>query len=92
MKAILVIDIPKTCEDCCLYYQWANKCKGNEKAVVDNKKKLIDCPLKPMPRKRGKVVLTERTQDINHIKWQLECNIFSEGYNKCIDELLGEEE
>lgn len=110
MKAILVIDMPESCEECCcafytegMYHDYCQavgyktdiKGYGCEPSLFDKeyKGKRPDwCPLKPLPRKRGKITLTERTQDIDHLKWQLECNIYSEGYNKCIDEILGEEE
>ena len=52
---------------------------------------LKNVEVRPLPRKRGKITLTERTQDIDHLKWQLECNIYGEGYNKCIENILGEE-
>lgn len=94
MKAILVIDKPSSCIKCRYSSLGGSYCKltKEEDLIVKDGDISENCPLKPMPRKRGKITLTERTQDIDHLKWQLECNVYSEGYNKCIDEILGEEE
>lgn len=48
--------------------------------------------LKPMPRKRGDITLSSRTQqDINMVKWQLENKLVNKGWNDCIDVILGKE-
>ena len=74
MKAILVIDMPKSCEDCpCTDYM---DCYVTQKKLEINWKarKAFWCPLKPMPSKKQ---IEER--------WFSED--YSMGWNACIGEL-----
>lgn len=93
-KAILVIDMPKTCADCpvCCWseetglYNCLNGTK-DEKCVDDyllddRLKKPIDCPLKPLPQKKeNKIVLKGNLKE--------ELKVYQCGWNDCIDEILG---
>lgn len=93
MKAILVIDnMPKTCGQCtyCITEQIENNtvhyCVSGKEGIVDIKdlnKKQTWCPLKPIPQKK-EVCSLEYATDVED--W------FDNGYNECIDEILGEEE
>ena len=86
-KSILVVDTPKNCGECLLWLEdFYCGCKK-----FSNTKRPKDCPLKPLPQRRGDITLTERTQDIDMVKWQLENKLINKGYNLCIDEILGEE-
>lgn len=107
MKAILVIDIPKECCECNLSNAGTSPsdnwcCSGltvKTKTIYgeyDTRRiiKLEDihkvqdwCPLKPMPTKKIAVF------DPNCCDIEEEIKIIHEidGYNRCIDEILGEE-
>ena len=96
MKAVLVLDIP---DDLFEYYgnfyeQFYVECDLRAKhkyEMVDKSLGWIkECSLKPLPKKKGKVTLTERTQDIDMLKWQLETNLITKGWNDCLDEIEGE--
>ena len=99
MKAILVIDMPKICNRCPL--KITNFSFIGKKMMVGCKLKgdrLNDvfserptwCPLKPMPQKKEvkgdfykqREIAMDRNDLID----------FDKGYNKCIDEILGEQE
>lgn len=105
MKAILVIDMPKRCEDCpCWRYMkcftaldgktYHNWCKalidpnsddtGSKGMMTEEqaKNKPSWCPLKPIPQK---AINDERPTDKSIID-----HSFCEGWNACIDEILGE--
>ena len=78
-KAILVMDMPSSCEKCDL--QIFGRCEKTKKSIVgtpsDLKSKPDWCPLKPMPSKKS----TEYNPCRNPY--------IAEGYNACIDEILG---
>ena len=85
-KAILVIDMPKDCEDCRLSYSDSEKlyCSVQDKPVFawvleDEYTPFLDegCPLKEMPRKRAPF-------DI--------CDYYALGWNCCVNEILGSDE
>lgn len=83
-KAVLVMDMPSSCEECHLL-SVGRYCKGKEapNVAVDShldKSKPDWCPLKPMPEKK---------EDNSANTESFAC--FKLGYNACIDELLGEE-
>lgn len=92
MKAILVIDMPQTCEECKLKYfdvgddaYWGINV---ERCIFDNseiehKERAYDCPLRPMPE-RKEVYYTDP------LFGEIE-NLTNIGYNKCLDD-LGETE
>lgn len=78
-KAILVIDMPKSCEYCVLYSEFIGdkpRCSATYLPTRNNKAK-SHCPLKPMPEK------------VEGSMWNTDIGEFYEGYNRCIDEILG---
>lgn len=90
-KAILVMDMPEGCDNCPFNFvtDYSEYCGFNDdrypKDVYDfvtTRTKPSWCPLKPMPEK----------YDLNKphtIDWTGE---YEEGYNACIDEILGGDE
>lgn len=87
MKAILVIDMPDTCEDCQL--RSYNQCYGlrYNRTIIEKwdgtdefKLRNKICPLKPMPEKYGVTTHVAAVQG------------YITGFNDCIDEILGEKE
>lgn len=93
MKAVLVIDMPESCDKCkfydgdCCYATAERKWEGLSCRGVDNWQIREDwCPLKPMLKKQE--LKKGRMTDGEEI---LEAYIF--GYNACIEELeeIGEE-
>ena len=73
-KAILVMDMPKSCFDCKLQ-DWAN-CRIVKGCHVGSTRPDW-CPLKEVPKKK------ELYLSINNKKG------YCEGYNACIDEIVG---
>ena len=86
MKAILVMDMPSSCSKCdfCEHqdegWLWCSRCKKTARAFD----KPDWCPLKPAPQKQPTEMKTIN-DDINKL-------VFNEGYNACIDEILGDKE
>lgn len=87
MKKILVIDIPdEMCDD---YDEWylvsgdEIQLRYEEDGALMHYKDLgMNLELKPMPEKKG-VSLKEAIGE--------KCSCYSDGWNDCIDEILGEE-
>lgn len=88
-KSILVIDTPDSCSKCKIRFddEYSNWCPYDNPEpngvwqYVENGTKPNWCPLKPLPDKR----------DENGI-WTMNGYIedkYSDGYNACIDEILG---
>lgn len=81
-KAILVMDMPSSCDVCplfCPHYSDMT-CKANGRGINYPYPKEVRqdwCPLKPMPSKKS----TEYNPCRNPYT--------AEGYNACIDEILG---
>lgn len=104
MKAMLIINMPKSCDECMLCdtheitengYDYANCYALHQdiKAKFDSDgrfmiKKPNHCPLKPMPQKK-------KDEYDNHILDNNDCSWTEQdyecGYNQCIDEILGED-
>lgn len=83
MKAILVIDMPNTCADCRLVNEDYDICQATLKSISYNERGYgFECPLKPMPKQ---IIKTESD------KTYWDCPEFYNGYNTCIDEILGEQ-
>ena len=82
-KAILVMDMPKSCDECNLHYE--RDCEdycdiGNEYIDINVLKSKPDwCPLKEVPQKPDQPPINESS--------------YVAGWNACIDEILkGSEE
>lgn len=85
-KAFLIIDMPSSCKDCDImfkdeYSDWCpHRCaKSDVYDYVQNNTKPDWCPLKLLPVKH----------DLTSPNISFQCD-FESGYNKCIDEILGE--
>lgn len=84
MKAILVLDMPSSCMECTLCKNMSdncNYCMTTNKIIVDVESKTHWCPLKPMPEKQ----IIHCTDTPHH-------RFAKNGYNACIDEILGDKE
>ncbi len=76
MKALLVIDMPKTCGECPLCYKeemFQYRCKVSEDKVVF-KERYENCPLKPLPEKKGNTIYKV-------------VGTYEDGYDACIDDI-----
>lgn len=82
MKAVLVIDMPKTCKECKCQLCWV--CVPADEDIDEyidpNKAKPNWCPLRPLPQKF-------RTDGDD-----IEEDSYWNGWNDCIDEITGETE
>lgn len=78
MKAILILDMPKSCGECPIYNGSEMLCCGCKVRAKEINTIPSWCFLKPLPQK----ILDryEAPQD------------YRDGWNDCIDEILGEEE
>ena len=87
MKSVLVIETPIDCEDCPLYDADLMRCHylKNEAYGVDALPKW--CPLKPLPEHKHE---TEAEVFAGGIKGIYRSSYY-EGWNACVDELLGED-
>ena len=84
MKAILVLEMPSSCDKCPLFGSHYSDmtCRGNGRGINYPYPKEVRqdwCPLKPMPEKA------------NHPDW-CDGGRYDKGYNACIDEILGDKE
>ena len=99
-KSILIIDTPDCCINCdflvfikdYINLELRPSCSRSE--IHLNKKDIYKkinkyCPLKPMPEKKN----TSKLQDFgdSQIAWTDRTVYQNEGYNRCINEILGEE-
>lgn len=85
VKAILLVDMPKSCGDCDYMaddgYCWIADTECN---ISWKYKRPAWCPIKPLPEKKDiKSILQYRGLAEQYRK---------EGWNECIDEILGETE
>lgn len=84
MKAILVVDMPKSCEDCDCSFDdtdYGLFCLPLKRDIFGRDEKPSWCPLKTLPRKLD-------TQE--DVSWYNANKI--DGWNDCLNEILGEEE
>ena len=100
MKAILVIDIPKTCFGCPCYSFNARakrfECDAKlylkgKIGVVELDKKPSWCPLKPMPQELPSPYMMRQIQIAEGIQTERPpyTEEYYKGYNDCINEILG---
>lgn len=87
MKAILVFDMPKSCEECRLInrhydneYGWQTYCGADYHRIREKNKKYF-CPLKPLPQLKG----IDDYHDIYDLA-------FSSGWNNCISKIVDKSE
>ena len=83
MKAILVIDMPNNCEECKIIYLQGH----GESSICDSgdwSKRPSWCPLRPLPHKKNTDMRLSAMDEWLEYSERI-------GYNKCIDEILGEE-
>ena len=82
-KAILVIDKPKSCEDCPCYHEGYGHCNNVKfRFIQDSDKVALWCPLKPIPEKRN---CGKKTSEAGKI-----FEAWCWGWDACIDEITGE--
>ena len=89
MKAILVIDIPKTCLDCpvCSLDEMDGDyiCGKTGKCVEEYfDKKPSWCPLRPLPKRN------EYRADTKYENMDKYSTGYADGRNDCLDEILGD--
>ena len=84
-KSVLVIDTPKSCENCyMLSHNYCNfQCLITGELIEKSTNKPDWCPLKPLPEKKEYIV------PIDNVEAQKD--IIAVGWNACIDEITGEE-
>ena len=88
MKAILIIDIPDDLIDDYENFYVDYDLRGERKDINVNEsiKYVEDCPLKPIPKKRREP--GEKLKNNNSSIYYGDCR-FVDGWNACIDEILG---
>lgn len=92
MKAILVIESPTVCGNCrleqyCVINHKSYSYCGAIGITTRQGEILRDCPLKTMPQRKKSLIVA----DGDGTRFE-EPTEFEQGYNSCIDEILGEEE
>lgn len=82
-KSALVIDTPKSCENCyMLSHNYCNfQCLIAGELIEKSTNKPDWCPLKPLPEKKEYIV------PIDNVESQKD--IIAVGWNACIDEITG---
>lgn len=88
-KAILVIDMPESCDKCPLFHGFYTDmtCGANNYGInypYPNDFRQDWCPLKPLPEKYDIEAEKNKPHD-RDCDWE-----FESGYNVCIDEILGD--
>ncbi len=97
-KAALVIDMPKSCEECRLKYLDTGddayfgmnvyRCVLDG-AEINRNERWDDCPLRPLPQKK---TYEEPTCLEDYKVSQMLVMANADGWNACLDEILGETE
>lgn len=82
-KAVLVMDMPSSCDECPLFDSHYSDmtCKANGRSInypYPKDERQDFCPLRELPKKK-------------EIRLDHALHEYESGYNACIDELLGEE-
>ena len=82
MKAILVINMPKSCAVCPIFQEGIDGYCPIGFLTPSNKYEIAKgCPLKPMPKKRT----IDECEQV-YIQRQLE-KVYNDGWNTCLEEL-----
>lgn len=79
-KAVLVMDMPKKCNECCLCKTMPDKCNycmATNKIIVDAGRKRYWCPLKPIPKRKERAIVGGYSHG------------YVAGWNDCIDTMIG---
>ena len=86
-KAILVIDMPRDCDEC-MFSDCFYNCKflGDVDESAVNGCRDLRCPLKEMPKKKE----IEEKEGMWAVLSSIAEN-YEDGWNDCIDSILGEE-
>ncbi|MED9905267.1 MAG: hypothetical protein UFG06_13940 [Lachnospiraceae bacterium] len=90
-KAVLVMDMPEKCNECCLSYPVEDKverilCRGCAEyhSTTDFTKKPDWCPLRELPARRGIAGIYPQPDNITPS--------YKVGWNACLDAIEGTEE
>lgn len=86
MKAVLVINMPTSCEDCPCYDQEVGTCRASDTWKTNIKN---NCPLRPLPRRMS--MRDEAEFYLGYMNGKTKYLGFNEGYNACLEDILGEE-
>ena len=98
MKAILVMEMPKSCDKCPLFsgHYSDMACRGNGGTIdypYPDDKVQDWCPLVPMPeRKEERCGLCEKDVSRNSKRGGEKTDMFAAGFNACLDAIEGREE
>lgn len=95
-KAVLVMDMPSSCNKCHLLDEPYDLCIPMDKDVSDycSETRPDWCPLRELPEKKDSMNLNsimEKCKDRDSIMHSVLKQFIVDGYNACIDELLKEE-
>ena len=93
-KSVLVIDTPSSCKECKLRYDNYGYCEvcillnDDIEYFCVTKTKPTYCPLSPLPEKKELTHYIQRgdAKSMTHMMM----SIHDQGWNDCIDEILGE--
>ena len=89
MKAILVIEMPKTCLGCDVV--GSVNCEGKKRTVgeiMKNDGRHKSCPLKPMPNDYPPYAKIRN----QNLYTEEEFDAYEKGWNDCLEEITGETE
>lgn len=82
MKAVLIIDMPSTCS-MCWQSIYCDVYKSEMMKFKGMNERLPDCPLKPLPERKGKYADLRQYDTDFH---------YGMGWNDCLNAITGEEE
>lgn len=86
-KSMLILDTPKNCSECKLMYlQGIGESICN---AVDWERRPLWCPLRPLPKKMS--MRDEAEFYIGYMNGKTKYLGFNEGYNACLEDILGGE-
>lgn len=86
-KAVIVIDMPKNCDECRFNYDMGNRCDALDEGAEHNTRDMYQevrpcwCPLRPLPEKWERQPYNSQSR----VDWKI-------GYNDCLDDIQGIED
>lgn len=90
-KAIVVVDMPRHCAECQCCYGFICFPLAREMGMwAIHHGKPVDCPLKPIPSKKVPIFDSNNASYDEEYEKRIMYEI--DGYNRCIDEIMGETE